>query len=186
MARVQKPPQGRLIVGVIHSSLDALADSLKALERRFGRVQCETTGAECADGDFYREEMGADLQRRFFSFERPVSRESLVEIKGICHKIEPLFADRTGEDFYFRTVNIDPGILTPSNLVVASHREQSHRVYLANGVYAETVLIFSRGQFCRLPWTSPDYYADEAIDFFLRVRGTFGELQRLDSAAIGV
>jgi Domain of unknown function (DUF4416) len=186
MARVQKPPQGRLVVSVIHSSLDALADALKALERRFGRVQCETTGAECSDGDFYREEMGAHLQRRFFSFERPVSRESLVEIKGICHKTEQLFADRTGDDFFFRTVNIDPGILTPSNLVIASHRELNHRVYMANGVYAETALIFSKGQFCRLPWTSEDYYTDESIDFFLRVRASFDGIQRVDSTAIGV
>ena len=90
----------------------------------------------------------------------------------MCHKIEPQFADVV-DDFLFRTVNIDPGILTPTTLVMASHREFSHRIYLKDGVYGEMTLIYSRGQFMRMPWTNSDYCDDEAISFFNRVRDPF-------------
>ncbi|HWR82912.1 MAG TPA: DUF4416 family protein [Candidatus Deferrimicrobium sp.] len=179
MARSQRPAPGRLIVSTIYSSLDALAESLPLLERRFGRVQFETVGMPCSEVELYKEEMGSDLQRRFFCFEQPVERDSLPEIKKICHKIEPLFADRSG-DFIFRTVNIDPGILVPDNLVMASHRDDHHRVYLRDGVFAEIVLIYVNGRFARLPWTSTDFCHDEAIDLFLRVRGSFEEAEPAD------
>jgi len=167
-----EPPPGKLILSVIYSSMDALADCLKTLERRFGRVEFETAEIPCANGERYREEMGAELYRRFFSFEQPVPRSSLASVKGICHKIEPNFADRV-EDFHFRTVNIDPGIMTVSSLVMASHHEYGHSVYLTNGVFGELTLVWSNGRFVRLPWTDPDFYDNEAVDLFERVRGCF-------------
>ncbi|MCK4632886.1 MAG: DUF4416 family protein, partial [candidate division Zixibacteria bacterium] len=66
-----------------------------------------------------------------------------------------------------------PGILTPANLVMASHREYNHRVYLEDGVYAELALVWSKGRYVRLPWTNPDFCHGEAIEFFQRVRGSF-------------
>lgn len=172
MARIQKPPPGRLIVSVIYSSIDALADSLKALERKFGRVQYETMEIACSDQETYREEMGDNLQRRLFSFEKLYGRDTLPDIKAICHKVEPMFADTVG-DFIFRSVNIDPGILTPSNLTMASHREYNNRLYLRDGVYAQIELIWSSGRFRRLPWTNPDFCEGEAVEFFQRVRDSF-------------
>ncbi len=180
MARVQEPTKGRPIVSIIYSSLDALSDSLKALERKFGPVQYETLEIDCSKTEMYTEEMGSDLLRRFFSFERLAERVSLADMKKICHKIEPHFADQTA-GFNFRTVNIDPGILTPSNLTMASHRELNHRVYLKDGVYAELALIYARGQFRRLPWTNPDYCRGEAIEFFMRVHESF----ELAESAVG-
>jgi len=172
MARVQEPDKGRQVVSVIYSSMDALADALKALERRFGPVQYETLEITCQKSDMYREEMGEGLLRRFFSFEKMVSREDLADIKKICHKVEPDFADHI-QGYDFRAVNIDPGILTTCNLVMASHREYNHRIYLKDGVFAEVALIFAKGEFRRLPWTHPDFCDTEAIDFFTRVRNSF-------------
>ncbi|MBU8933798.1 MAG: DUF4416 family protein [candidate division Zixibacteria bacterium] len=172
MARIQKPPPGRLVVSIIYSSLDALADSLRVIERKFSRVECETIEIPCSTQDRYREEMGDNLQRRIFSFEQPVPVDSLPEIKANCHKIEPMFSDCV-RDFHFRTVNIDPGILTPDKLVMASHREYNHRLYLGNGVFGQIELIHSQGQFMRLPWTNPDFCHSEAMDLFNRVRESF-------------
>jgi hypothetical protein len=172
MARIQKPPPGRVILSIIFASLDALADALKVVEKRFGPVQYETIEIPCSDASLYGEEMGDRLSRRLFSFERLVSRDSLVEIKAACHKIEPLFADHVG-DYLFRTVNIDPGIISVDNLVMASHRGYNHRIYLKDGVFAEVALVYSEERFKRLPWTHPDFCHDDAIDFFLRVRNSF-------------
>lgn len=164
--------------------MDALADGLKALERRFGRVQFETVEIACSQKDQYREEMGESLQRRLFSFERTFPRDALAEIKDVCHKIEPQFADVVG-DYVFRTVNIDPGIVTPDQIVTASHREHSHRLYLGEGVFAQVELIWSRGLYHRLPWTNPDYCEGEAIEFFQRIRGSFEAIAEHEQLASG-
>jgi hypothetical protein len=169
---VQKPPPGRLVVSIIYSSIDALADGLKALERKFGRVQFETLEIPCSEAELYREEMGKPLSRRLFSFDKLVDRSALIDIKKACHKIEPHFADIHGE-YTFRTINLDPGILSPDNLIMTSHREYNHRMYVGDGVYGELTLVWSRNQFVRLPWTCLDFYHDEAIDFFIRVRQSF-------------
>ncbi|MFZ5980575.1 MAG: DUF4416 family protein [Candidatus Zixiibacteriota bacterium] len=183
MARVQNILPGRLILSLIYSSMDALADALDILERQFGRVQFETVDIPYSDRDRYAEEMGWPLNRRFFSFEQKVARDSLPRIKNLCSRIETNFADRV-DDCHFRTVNIDPGILTPENLVMASHRDYNHRVYLTDGVFAETALIYAKGHFCRLPWTSPNYFDDEAIDFFIRVRNTFEVVAELEETPV--
>ncbi|MCK4606213.1 MAG: DUF4416 family protein [candidate division Zixibacteria bacterium] len=173
-----EPLPGRLIVSVIYSSMDAIADALGRLEDRFGRVQYETGEIVCSNADRYREEMGDGLLRRFFSFERPVARSSLVDIKAACHKIEPQFADKT-DDFLFRAVNIDPGILTLKNLVMASHLDSRQQIYLGDFVFAEIALIYTRDHFVRMPWTDPDFYTDEAIDFFERVRDNFEVVEQV-------
>jgi hypothetical protein len=176
MARTQKPPSGRVIVSIIYSSLDALAETLRLLERQFGRVQCETMEIPYT-GEQYAEEMGGSLQRRFYSFERQVERDRLPEIKATCHKLEKQFGDMV-DDYAFRTVNIDPGILTPENLVMSSHREYNHRIYLRDGVFAELTLVYAKGRFVRLPWTQPDFCQGEAIEFFLRVRRSFDLVEK--------
>ena len=152
--------------------MDAVAESLGDLERRFGRVEFETSGIPCSNAKRYREEMGDNLHRRFFSFERTVNRAALAELKSACMKIEPRYADQV-HDFLFRTVNIDPGILTPENLVMASHVQYNHRVYMGNKVFAELALVWAKGKFMRLPWTNRDFCHDEAVDFFERIRNGF-------------
>ena len=102
MARIQKPPPGRLVVSIMYSSMDALAESVKMLEKRFGRVQYETMEIPCSETEEYKEEMG-DLLRRFYSFDNQVSRDSLPTLKAACYKIEPKFSD-TVDGFHFRTV----------------------------------------------------------------------------------
>lgn len=176
MAREQIPPPGRLIVSIIYSQIDAVADALRSLERQFGRIQSETVDIPYNGRNDYEEEMGADLLRRFFSFERLIARDSLPEIKAVCHKIETHLGDRV-DDYVFRTVNIDPAILTADNLVSASHCEYNHRIYLTRGVFAEMQLVWAHGRFTRLPWTDPDFWHPEALDFFVRVRESFELLE---------
>lgn len=172
MARNQKPAPGRLIVSVIYSSMDALADSLTLLEKKYGRVQCETLEIPCCNSKAYSEEMGENLLRRFISFEKNIDRANLVELKTVCDKIEMQLSDVV-DDFNFRTVNLDPGILTPANIVIASHHETNYNIYIKDGVFAEIALIYGRGKYLRLPWTNSDYYDEEAIFFFTRVRDSF-------------
>jgi hypothetical protein len=185
MTRSKNPPQGRLIISALYSHIDAVADALNKLERQFGRIQCETIDIPYTNTEKYSEEMGDNLMRRFFSFDKPVSRDILPDIKPVLTKIENQLGDRV-QDFTFRTINLDPGIMSAENVVMASNHEYNHRIYIGKGVFADIQLIWARGTFRQLPWTHPDFCHEEAVDFFMRVRESFefasGELTKSQSA----
>ena len=69
-----------------------------------------------------------------------------------------------------RPVNIDPGYVDLSKLVLATTKDAGHRIYLGHGMYAEVTLRHVHGGWETLPWTYPDYTKAEYHDFFTQVR----------------
>lgn len=69
-----------------------------------------------------------------------------------------------------RPVNIDPGYINESRLILASTKDFSHRIYLRDGIYAEVTLKYRRGRYESFPWTFPDYQSPEYQNFFLETR----------------
>lgn len=171
MGIIRKPLPGKLIVSAIYSSFDLLHEAIDDLEKKYGRVEYESGEFDFLHTSYYREEMGDDLRRKFFSFEKPAERDSLIEMKLFTNKIEEKYGEKSGE-YVFRKVNLDPGILTLSNLVLATTKDFSHRIYLGNGIFAEVTLLYKKNKYEALPWTYPDYTEGEALQFFVRVRET--------------
>ncbi len=167
---------GKLILSVIYSSPEALQSAVMKFEKKFGHVELETEILDFAHTDYYREEMGDKLKRKFFAFEKMVRRDQLSDIKLFSNKLEEKFGDKTG-DFVFRTVNLDPGIMTLSGLTLASTKDFSHRIYLNDGIYAEITLIYEKKQFKPLPWTYPDYQEPNIIEFLTKVRETMKKME---------
>ncbi|MFH2035811.1 MAG: DUF4416 family protein [Candidatus Zixiibacteriota bacterium] len=171
MGIIKKPFPGRLIVSAIYSSIGALHDAILEIEKKYGPVEFETEELEFLHTTYYREEMGNDLKRKFFSFEKPAERDLLPEIKIWTNKLEEKFGERSGE-YVFRKINLDPGILTLANLVLASTKDFSHRIYLSDGIYGEITLMYEKKKFVTLPWTYPDYTEPIVIEFLNKVRET--------------
>ncbi|OHC05433.1 MAG: hypothetical protein A2Z57_07205 [Planctomycetes bacterium RIFCSPHIGHO2_12_39_6] len=69
-----------------------------------------------------------------------------------------------------RPVNIDPGYINESRLILASTKDFSHRIYLKEGIYAEVTLNYRHGKYETFPWTFPDYKSQDYQNFFLQVR----------------
>lgn len=112
---------------------------------------------------YYASEMGEprDLKRLFFVSLRPVEREALLSAKKKALSWESVWENQSA-----RQLNIDPGLLTLENVVLSTAKPYSHRVYLADGIYAELCLIFKQAGYTALPWTYPDYSHEQVIDFF--------------------
>jgi hypothetical protein len=174
MGRIKKPLPGKLIVSVIYSSLGAMNDATIDIEKKFGHVEFETDEIDFLHTTYYLEEMGDNLKRKFFAFSRLVERDQLPSIKIWTNKLEEKYGENVG-DFVFRKVNLDPGIITPANLVLATTKDYAHRIYLRDGIFAEVTLIYEKKKFRPLPWTYPDYTEPEALEFFSRVRETMKE-----------
>ena len=77
-----------------------------------------------------------------------------------------------------RPVNLDPGIIEPSKLVLASTKNFSHRIYIGDGMYAELTLSFCRGKWQSFPYTFPDYKEERYHDFLSKVRDRLVEQAR--------
>ncbi len=154
----------KLIVGII-SARDDDTPVLFELEKRFGSIDLKSKIIPFDFTDYYSEEMGENLKRYWLDFERLISPEMITEIKLKTNKLEKKFSRGTG-----RTVNIDPGYLAPSKLVLPSTKDFSHRIYLNEGIYAEITLQFAKNKFQFLPWTYPDYKSGTFMDFIMGVR----------------
>lgn len=112
---------------------------------------------------YYSEEMGEkdSLKRIFIVDPRTSSPKALIKDKINSYEIERI----TSENEH-RIINIDPGIISLSNMQLATFKSYSHRVYLDSGVYSELCYTFENKSFKALPWTYPDYQTTELIEFF--------------------
>ena len=119
---------------------------------------------------YYAPEMGIGLVKKFVSFVQPVAQDMLAEIKLRTNALELELGVGEGGILH-RRVNLDPGYLTASKLVLATTKDFAHRIYLGQGIFAEITLNYRRGQ----GWqphslTYADYRSPLALEFFAEVR----------------
>lgn len=111
--------------------------------------------------DYYRAEMGEPLFRQFVSFREWQSPQRLPEFKIAAMQLEQRLS-AAGK----RTVNLDPGYLSDANVIIATAKNQYHRVPLSDGVYAHMEYTLKDGRIHFLPWTYPDFKTGAYLDFF--------------------
>lgn len=131
----------------------ALEAAQTRLTRRFGPLAAVSLPTAFDHTDYYADEMGTGLFRRFWCFYELLPQEDLAAAKLFCQDLEEDLAGPVGA----RRVNLDPGILTQERLVLASGKQFTHKVYLGQGVWADLTLIFQRGRWQTQPWTFPDF-----------------------------
>ena len=169
MGNVREVSPAALVAGITWADGTVFSAALKDLVRSFGPFEMESPDFDFDMTDYYTEEMGAGLKKRFVCFRRPTALDDLPGIKLATNAIETVLAqppDGSGP----RRVNIDPGYVTLSKLVLATTKDYSHRVYIGKGIFGETTLRFVGGSFIPFDTTYPDYRTPLAIDFFNLVR----------------
>lgn len=171
MAQPKEFAPVKLICGVIYKE-DALYEEVKRrLETEWGKVDSESAPFPFDLTDYYEAEMGRGLFRRFMSFETLIAPESLPEKKLRAIEIEESLRREHGASG--RQVNIDPGYLTASALVMATAKDFAHRIPLAKGIYAHLEFLFTKTGVKTLDWTYPDLRREPPQAYFRSVRGIF-------------
>jgi hypothetical protein len=156
----------KLVVGLLSSDRALLAQAESALAEGFGTVSAKSQELPFTFTDYYEKEMGPNLIRQWVAFHDLVEAEQIVDFKKTTGSLEKRFLGPNGK----RRVNIDPGLLSLHNLVLASTKGFAHRIYLRSGIYADLALIFQSGKFQPLPWTYPDYQTPVCLEFLMRCR----------------
>jgi len=169
VGHISKPKPVNLIIGVLTSIPELLRQIDKTLEGYFGSIDLRSDILPFNFTDYYNEEMGKGIQRQFYSFEKLIMPDEIATIKVQTNHIEE-FITSSKKYSVQRPINIDPGYMNESRLILASTKDFSHRIYLRDGIYAEVTLNYRRGRYESFPWTFPDYKSSDYQNFFLTVR----------------
>ncbi len=169
MWKLNDPKPVKLIIGILASNYQCLHTAADSLSNKFGKVDFSSEVWPFVQTDYYKEQTGPRILRQFVSIKRLIDPGVLAKIKHQTNKLEQKLAKKLALPLT-RPVNLDPGIIEPSKLVLASTKNFSHRIYIDKNMYAEVTLIFDKGHWRPQAYTYPDYKQQCYFDFFDKVR----------------
>ena len=169
MWELKDPKPVKLIIGILSPDRNALLIAAGALETEFGKIDLASDIWPFTQTDYYKDQIGETILRQFVSVEKLIDPGQLAGIKHKTNELEQRLAKQLALNVP-RPVNLDPGIIEPSKLVLATTKNYSHRIYIGDKMYAEVTLIYDKGNWNTLPYTYPDYKQQCYFDFFEKVR----------------
>jgi hypothetical protein len=167
----------KLLIALLSANRELFAITSMQLQKHYGPIDLESKIFPWRTTNYYREEMGDALLRQFISFAELISPEDLVRIKLETNALEFTLADATAPQSP-RRINLDPGYLDAAKLVLASTKNQAHRLYLSQGIYAEVTLLYHHKAFHSFIYTYEDYRWSETHAFLQQVRKRYLEQLR--------
>lgn len=169
MWQLNEPRPVKAIVGILASDERCLGAAREAVFGALGPADLLSDMWTFDQTDYYADEIGPRVLRQFVSIEQLIDPGELADIKHRTNAIEQQLATALAMPFP-RPVNLDPGVIEPSKLILASTKNFAHRIYIGRKMYAEVTLVFDKGQWRFLPYTFPDYKRPEYHRFFSLVR----------------
>jgi hypothetical protein len=169
MWKLKTPKPVKLIIGILAADEDCLKAAVEAITAKFGKTDFLSDIWPFDKTDYYKDETGENILRQFVSIEKLIDPGKLSKIKHKTNELEQKLAEKLNLNLP-RPVNLDPGLIEPSKLILASTKNYSHRIYIGEKIYAEVTLIFDKGSWRPLPYTYPDYRQQCYFDFFNKVR----------------
>jgi hypothetical protein len=169
MGEIRPVAPALLVVAAFSRHLAALEWARTRLEGTFGPVERVSAPLAFDQTDYYAATMGSGLSKQFLTFRHLVAPEKLAAAKLHTNALERELA-QAGAYGEPRPLNLDPGLLTLGKFMLATTKDQAHRIYLGDGIYAEVTLRFHRGAWESWPWTYADYRQPAVLDFLLQAR----------------
>ncbi|MFA5423925.1 MAG: DUF4416 family protein [Phycisphaerae bacterium] len=177
MWQLREPKPVKLIIGILAADSSCQSAAVEHIETEFGTIDLQSDVWPFSQTEYYKDEIGPNVLRQFVTIEKPIDPGDLAQIKHKTNEMEQQLAGRLNLTWP-RPVNLDPGIIEPSKLVLASTKNFSHRIYIGNRMYAEVTLNFSKGIWKSFEYTFPDYKQSVYHDFFSKVRSRLLEQLR--------
>jgi hypothetical protein len=166
MGRITVPTRALLFAGILHAPDIDISNLTAELEECFGSILLMSEPMPFRETDYYESEMGKDLTRMWLGFDCLIERERLVDIKHECNSMESLRYSSSHK----RKVNLDPGYITLGKVVLASTKNNQHRLYLGRGIFGEVTLRYRKKRYEPWEWTFADYKTETAVSFFIQLR----------------
>jgi len=158
----------KLIMAVLLSNREILEELTSVLTDNFGPVDYISELLDFNYTDYYNFEMGNKIERFFLSFKNLIDPENLPDIKILTNKLENNFLVNKQ-----RKVNLDPGMLSVKRFILATSKDNGHRIPMQKGIYGEVTLLFISKNFQALPWTYIDYQSEEYSKILKEIRALY-------------
>jgi len=169
MAEPKSFKKRKLVIGIMAGRPEVFSLTQDELVNQWGPTDLESDFFPFTYTDYYSKQMGgASLMRKFISFDTLIAPETLSEIKMTTNQIEEKI--KTKLQSPHRTVNIDPGLISDSSLIMATVKDFAHRVPLQKGIYGHLEFLFGKKEIRILSWTYPDFKNKTYHSFFLAAR----------------
>jgi hypothetical protein len=176
MSRTVRPAPVLRVCSCLTGKPERLAEVEKVLTGAFGEIALRSDPFPFEMSDYYSDEMGGHLERRWLCFGELFGAELLPQFRLTTGRIEERFSTH-GK----RRVNLDPGYLDLGKLVLASMKEAPDKIYMGEGVWAHTCLVYRAGLFSAPDHSFPDFQDGRFDDFMLRARDLLKKLLRQHS-----
>lgn len=172
MAMVKQTVPCLLVCAQFSQEESLLNWTRERMERFLGPVELESKPFEFNQTSYYNKEMGENLLKRLVVFQDLVDPAKLADIKLLTNQIEQeaLSANLSSQE---RPVNLDPGLLNLGKFMLATTKDQAHRIYLRDGIFAEVTLHYQGTEFVLWPWTYADYRTDHVREFLKQARDLY-------------
>lgn len=155
----------KLIIGLLSTHEEIHQSLFKRLEGIWGPIERKSRLHPFIYTSYYNEEMKAVPLRQYLIFKNLIDPSLLASIKIKTNEMEHDYIVDGG-----RSINLDPGVLTVENVMLATTKNRGHRIPLHDGIYGEVTLLYTQKTYIDFMWTYPDYKTDESKTFFLDVR----------------
>lgn len=156
------PARGYLLAA--YDDAEAYAEARKLVAKRFGRIDYETQPIAATERESLYG-LPARREARVLSFERPVGREEMVDVRRKTLSLENEL-QRQGRPM----VELDPGYVAEFIVVRTAIADDFHRIYLYGGIYAETLFYFEKLSFRPFLHTAPFFREKEMLAAFNDLR----------------
>jgi hypothetical protein len=131
--------KAKLFFGLMYTDALLYEKTKGILSDKLGIVAKEGPEFDFSCTDYYTKEFGQGLKKRFIVMSTIILRTDLPKIKQFTCELETRFASNEK-----RQINIDPGYITLNNVVVASTKEFSHRIYLGEGIFGDLQMVLKK------------------------------------------
>jgi hypothetical protein len=168
MGQIRSPLPVKLFVGILTSLPQSIPDFEGRLTALFGPADLRSGEFPFDLTHYYDAEMGSPIVRCFLSFQTLISPRDLAHTKVVTNDLELDLAGKYRQ--VTRPVNLDPGYLEESKIVLASTKNFYHRILLSGGIYGEVTLRYSGGGWQSFPWSFPDFRSGRYDAFFTQLR----------------
>jgi hypothetical protein len=166
MAEPHPPDPVLLVVAAFSRHDTALLWASERLQTAYGPLALTSPPFDFRQTAYYEATMGPQLRKQFFAFQTLIEPGLLPNIKLSTNALENELT-ASGQYAELRPLNLDPGLILLGKFVLATTKDQQHRLYLRDGIFAEVTLRYQDKAFEPWPWTYADY-REEAVRAFLK------------------
>lgn len=165
------PSLTKVIFGLIYKDSGELEYILNRISQ-IGKIDVQSPEIPFNFTNYYKEEMGTGLLRKWVSIEKIIPENELIDLK---HRAINWEEKRRIEGK--RTINCDPGGICDNRVVLVTTKNFSHRIYLGKGIFGEVTLIYIGDRFQPQKWTYPDYQSKAFQEFAKECKKKFLEMK---------